>query len=62
MEYKYCSNKYIWSAHDSFFYKGLSELILDIEELIYLSPEKIKKRFCFYQYQHGFFNRLYQAR
>ena len=49
MEYKCCPNNYIWSAHDSFFYKGLSELILDIEELIYLPPKKIKKRFCFYQ-------------
>ncbi|QWC69476.1 ECP biosynthesis operon DNA-binding transcriptional regulator EcpR [Enterobacter mori] len=47
MEYKYCSNKYIWSAHDSFFYQGLSELIVDIEELIYLSLDKIKKNFVF---------------
>ncbi|HCQ7962231.1 TPA: helix-turn-helix transcriptional regulator, partial [Klebsiella pneumoniae] len=26
MEYKSCSDKYIWSADDSYFYKGLSEL------------------------------------
>ncbi|KAA5855209.1 helix-turn-helix transcriptional regulator, partial [Klebsiella pneumoniae] len=25
MEYKSCSDKYIWSADDSYFYKGLSE-------------------------------------
>ncbi|HBQ2116212.1 TPA: helix-turn-helix transcriptional regulator, partial [Klebsiella pneumoniae] len=24
MEYKSCSDKYIWSADDSYFYKGLS--------------------------------------
>ena len=47
MEYKSCSDKYIWSAHDSYFYKGLSELILDIDELIYLSQEKIRKDFVF---------------
>ena len=47
MEYKCCSDKYIWSAHDSYFYKGLSELILDIDELIYLSQEKIRKDFVF---------------
>ncbi len=35
MEYKSCSDKYIWSADDSYFYKGLSELIVDIDELIY---------------------------
>lgn len=39
MEYKSCSDKYIWSADDSYFYKGLSELIVDIDELIYLSLE-----------------------
>ena len=43
MEYKSCSDKYIWSADDSYFYKGLSELIVDIDELIYLSLEKIRK-------------------
>ena len=47
MEYKYCSDKYIWSAHDSFFCKGLYELIADIDELIYLSLEKIKRDFVF---------------
>ncbi|STT01638.1 regulator of CFA/I fimbriae [Klebsiella pneumoniae] len=40
-------DKYIWSADDSYFYKGLSELILDIDELIYLSLEKIRKDFVF---------------
>lgn len=47
MEYKSCSDKYIWSADDSYFYKGLSELIVDIDELIYLSLEKIRKDFVF---------------
>ncbi|HHN8240946.1 TPA: ECP biosynthesis operon DNA-binding transcriptional regulator EcpR, partial [Klebsiella quasipneumoniae] len=47
MEYKSCSDKYIWSAHDSYFYKGLSELIVDIDELIYLSLEKIRRDFVF---------------
>lgn len=44
---KSCSDKYIWSADDSYFYKGLSELIVDIDELIYLSLEKIRKDFVF---------------
>ncbi|KMH72456.1 hypothetical protein SM76_00290 [Klebsiella pneumoniae] len=26
MEYKSCSDKYIWSADDSYFYKGLALL------------------------------------
>ena len=55
MEYKSCSDKYIWSADDSYFYKGLSELIVDIDELIYLSLEKIRKDFVFIK-------RIYQAR
>ena len=46
-DYKSCSDKYIWSADDSYFYKGLSELIVDIDELIYLSLEKIRKDFVF---------------
>lgn len=47
MEYKCCFNRYIWSAHDAFFYKGLFELITDIEDSIYLSLEEIKKKFIF---------------
>ncbi len=47
---------------DSYFYKGLSELIVDIDELIYLSLEKIRKILCFYQSQYGFIKRIYQAR
>ncbi len=47
MEYKCCSDKYIWSAHDSTSIKDSSELILDIDELIYLSQEKIRKDFVF---------------
>jgi hypothetical protein len=46
MEYKSCSDKYIWSADDSYFYKGLSELIVDIDELIYLSRRKSEKILC----------------
>ena len=43
-----CSlDKCIWPAHDTYFLKGLSELILDIEELIYLSLDKICKDFLF---------------
>ncbi len=41
MEYKSCSDKYIWSADDSYFYKGLSELIVDIDELIYGRCEQV---------------------
>ncbi|BBU86300.1 helix-turn-helix transcriptional regulator [Escherichia coli] len=37
----------IWSPHDAYFYKGLSELIVDIDRLIYLSLEKIRKDFVF---------------
>ncbi len=33
--------------HDAYFYKGLSELIVDIDRLIYLSLEKIRKDFVF---------------
>ncbi len=43
MECQNRSDKYIWSPHDAYFYKGLSELIVDIDRLIYLS-------------QYGFFN------
>lgn len=56
MECQNRSDKYIWSPHDAYFYKGLSELIVDIDRLIYLSLEKIKKRFRVYQSQYGFFN------
>ncbi len=35
------------SPHDAYFYKGLSELIVDIDRLIYLSLEKIRKDFVF---------------
>ncbi len=34
------------SPHDAYFYKGLSELIVDIDRLIYLSLEKIRKDLC----------------
>ncbi len=37
MECQNRSDKYIWSPHDAYFYKGLSELIVDIDRLIYLS-------------------------
>ncbi|ASQ65298.1 Unassigned protein [Escherichia coli NCCP15648] len=30
MECQNRSDKYIWSPHDAYFYKGLSELIVDI--------------------------------
>lgn len=52
MECQNRSDKYIWSPHDAYFYKGLSELIVDIDRLIYLSLEK---RFRVYQSQYGFF-------
>lgn len=45
MECQNRSDKYIWSPHDAYFYKGLSELIVDIDRLIYLSLEKIRKDF-----------------
>ncbi|MEI8465256.1 helix-turn-helix transcriptional regulator, partial [Escherichia coli] len=41
------SDKYIGSPHDPNFYKGLSELIVDIDTLIYLTLEKIRKDFVF---------------
>lgn len=47
MECQNRSDKYIWSPHDAYFYKGLSELIVDIDRLIYLSLEKIRKDFVF---------------
>lgn len=56
MECQNRSDKYIWSPHGAYFYKGLSELIVDIDRLIYLSLEKIRKDFCVYQSQYGFFN------
>ncbi|CAM3258845.1 NAD-dependent epimerase/dehydratase family protein [Escherichia coli] len=31
MECQNRSDKYIWSPHDAYFYKGLSELIVDID-------------------------------
>ncbi len=43
MECQNRSDKYIWSPHDAYFYKGLSELIVDIDRLIYLSLEKIRE-------------------
>ncbi|SQC59925.1 regulator of CFA/I fimbriae [Klebsiella pneumoniae] len=47
MEYKSCSDKYIWSADDSYFYKGLSELIVDIDEInLSLTGENQKKILC----------------
>lgn len=46
MECQNRSDKYIWSPHDAYFYKGLSELIVDIDRLIYLSLEKIRKDLC----------------
>ncbi|HGW7877639.1 TPA: helix-turn-helix transcriptional regulator, partial [Escherichia coli] len=39
MECQNRSDKYIWSPHDAYFYKGLFELIVDIDRLIYLSLE-----------------------
>lgn len=47
MECQNRSDKSIWSPHDAYFYKGLSELIVDIDRLIYLSLEKIRKDFVF---------------
>ena len=47
MECQNRSDKYIWSPHGAYFYKGLSELIVDIDRLIYLSLEKIRKDFVF---------------
>ena len=47
MECQNRSDKHIWSPHDAYFYKGLSELIVDIDRLIYLSLEKIRKDFVF---------------
>jgi len=54
MEYKNRSDKYIWSAHDSYFYKGLSELIVDIEKLIYLPLDKIRKNFILINLNEAF--------
>ncbi len=34
-------------AHDSYFLKGLAELIIDIDDLIYLSLEKVRREFVF---------------
>lgn len=47
MEYKSCFDKYIWFVDDFYFYKGLFELIVDIDELIYFLLEKIRKDFVF---------------
>ena len=47
MDYKYSLDQCIWPAHDSFFLKGLAELILDIDDLIYLSLEKVRREFVF---------------
>ncbi len=56
MECQNRSDKYIWSPHDAYFYKGLSELIVDIDRLIYLSlGRKLVKEFRVYQSQYGFF-------
>ena len=42
MDYKYSLDQCIWPAHDSYFLKGLAELIIDIDDLIYLSLEKVR--------------------
>ena len=36
MDYKYSLDQCIWPAHDSYFLKGLAELIIDIDNLIYV--------------------------
>lgn len=47
MDYKYSLDQCIWPAHDSHFLKGLAELIIDIDDLIYLSLEKVRREFIF---------------
>ena len=47
MDYKYSLDQCIWPAHDSYFLKGLAELIIDIDDLIYLSLEKVRREFVF---------------
>lgn len=54
MECQNCFDKYIWFFYDVYFYKGLFELIVDIDRLIYLLLEKIRKDFVFINFSMDF--------